>query len=234
MALGFRRTAAALRRLADWLEGEGPGTRSASPADDQAVIAASSLFDATLYLVEAPDIREAGYTGIDHFCLYGEREGRRPNLYFDPLWYRERHGIEPGENALAHYVRTGEAAGLAPICYFDPAWYARTYRLPRGASALAHYLAHRRSQRYAPNPHFDPAFYLGRYGAQVGPNRDPFTHLLRCGATRDLDPSAGFDSAAYRRDVMMQSPAPVARTAWAAADLRVPLVHYLDARQRSA
>lgn len=202
--------------------------------DERALIAASGLFDASLYLVEAPDVREAGLDPLDHFCRDGWREGRRPNLYFDPLWYRARYLAGSDENPLAHYVRHGEARGHRPVCYFDPAWYARRYRLPRRASPLAHYLAHRRCQRFAPNPEFDLGYYLEHYGAEIGPNRDAFAHLLCYGAERDLDHSARFDAAAYRRDVMAAGPAPIARTAWAAADLRVPLVHYLDAQERRA
>jgi len=196
---------------------------------DEFIIATSGLFDVSLYVIESPDVREAGNDPVEHFCLYGWREGRRPNLYFDPLWYQDRYLPGSDQNPLAHYVRTGEAMGFRPISYFDPIWYTQAYGLERGASALAHYLAHRRSQQLAPNPHFDLAFYLDRHREEIGPNRDPFAHLLRCGAERDLDPSPAFDAAAYRRDVMASAKTSIARTAWAAADLRVPLVHFLDA-----
>jgi len=204
-----------------------------APWDDVALIGASGLFDVNLYLIEGPDIRPAGVDPVVHFCTAGWREGRRPNFYFDPLWYAERYLGDSGENPLAHYIRTGEAAGLSPICTFDPAWYRRTYRLPRRTSPLAHFLANRRSQRFAPNPHFDLDFYLSRHGDEIGPNRDPFAHLLRHGAGRDLDPSASFDSAAYRR-TFMPSGSAAARTKWTAADLAVPLVHHLDASARAA
>lgn len=216
--------------------GGSPHAVAASAASDGTgaetnAIAASGLFDVSLYLVEGPDIREAGRDPLAHFCRDGWREGRRPNLYFDPLWYRERYLAGSDENPLAHYVRAGEGAGHRPVSYFDPAWYARRYRLPRRTSPLAHYLAHRRSQLFAPNPLFDLTFYLDRYGSEIGPNRDAFAHLLRCGAERDLDPSAEFDAGAYRA-AAMRGPPPAALTPWAAADLRVPLVHHLDAQLR--
>ncbi|MGW5960238.1 hypothetical protein [Methylorubrum thiocyanatum] len=198
---------------------------------ERRLIAGSGLFDETLYLYEAPDVMREEAEPIEHFCRFGWREGRRPNLYFDPSWYRTRHVLGPDVNPLAHYIRTGEADGYRPVSYFDPAWYAHAYRLPRETSPLAHYLTHRRSQLFAPNPHFDLAFYLGRYGAEIGPNRDPFAHLLRCGGGRDLDPSPTFDTAAYRRARMTGNPAP-AETPWGAADLRVPLVHAIDAQYR--
>jgi hypothetical protein len=205
--------------------------RAGTAAPDEAVIAASGLFDASLYLNEAPDVREAGDDPLAHFCRCGWREGRRPNFYFDPLWYRDRHLPGQDRNPLAHYVRTGEALGWRPVAYFDPGWYAHAYGLRRPVSALGHFLAHRRSQRFAPNPHFDLAFYLARHGAEIGPNRDPFTHLLRGGGS-DLEPSPAFDSAAYRRDVMAVTPSAAGPTPWTTADLHVPLVHFLDAAYR--
>ncbi len=193
--------------------------------DDRAAIVASGLFEHDVYLIANPDVREAGRDPIFHFHANGWREGRQPNLYFDPLWYHARYLADrPEANPLAHYVRGGEKAGCRPSCLFDPEWYRRTYRVPANRLALAHFLEHRRSQRVAPNPHFDLAFYLGRHGEEVGLNRDPFAHLLRWGATRDLDPSPAFDTAAYRREAMAGRED---------ASGQIPLVHYLDALSRS-
>lgn len=191
------------------------------------LIARSGLFDASYYLINGADVLAAGADPLQHFCEHGWRENRRPNLYFDSGWYRARYG-DAMVNPLLHYIRCGESEGCRPIPFFDPRWYARTYRLPRGASPLAHYLAHRRSQRFAPSPMFDVAFYLARHGAEIGPNRDPFMHLLRHGAAgRDLDPSASFDSAGYRRVAMVGD-----TRRWTGLiqhEMRVPLVHHLDA-----
>jgi len=198
---------------------------------ERRLIAGSGLFDESLYLFEAPDVMREEAEPIEHFCRFGWREGRRPNLYFDPLWYRDRYLEGADRNPLVHYLTIGESAGCRPVCYFDPHWYARTYRLPSRANALAHYLAHRRSQRFAPNPDFDLAFYLDRYGVEIGPNRDPFAHHLRFGAARDIDPSPHFDAGHYRKSTMTDR-TPEMRTPWAAADLRVPLVHYLDTQYR--
>ncbi|MGX7706933.1 hypothetical protein [Methylobacterium sp. Gmos1] len=171
-----------------------------TPTRDHALIAGSGLFDVNHYLLESPDVVADGGDPLEHFCRFGAREGRRPNLYFDPAWYAGLYlgGNPDGVNPLCHYIRVGERAGFRPACTFDPAWYARTYGLRSGTSALRHYLTHRRSQRYAPNALFDLAFYLACHGAEIGRNRDAFAHLLRHGAKRDLDPCAGFDAKAYR------------------------------------
>ncbi|MFH6784759.1 MULTISPECIES: hypothetical protein [Methylobacterium] len=167
---------------------------------DYRLIARSGLFDPNHYLLESPDVVADGCDPLEHFCRFGAREGRRPNLYFDPGWYASLYlgGNPDGVNPVCHYLRTGERQGFRPVPYFEPAWYARTYALRPGTSPLRHYLEHRRSQRYAPNSRFDLAHYLACYGAEIGANRDAFAHLLRHGARRDLDSGAAFDAAAYR------------------------------------
>ena len=64
------------------------------------------------------------------------------------------------------------------------------------------------------------------------PNRDPFAHLVRCGAVRDLDPSPQFDSRAYRA-ANMGAPS-AAPQSLAMHEMLVPLVHHLDALARAA
>ena len=215
-----------LARLESWARG-----RASSTGGGESLIAASGLFDLSFYLIEGPDVHEAGIDPIAHFCAHGWREGRRPNLYFDPLWYCGRYLARSPGNPLVHYIAGGEAAGCRPVCYFDPVWYRGAYRIQKRVSALGHYLKHRRSQRYAPNAHFDLAFYLARHGGEIGPNRDPFAHLLRLGTDQDLDPSAAFDSAAYRKRAMTLE-APRA-AGLAAREHGVPLIHYLDALTRA-
>jgi hypothetical protein len=219
-----------LRKFAEWVRRRRPDAEASRGGEvdvEMRAIASSNLFDPSFYLIEGPDVQQANLDPIFHFCVYGWREGRRPNLYFDPLWYRDRYlgGPRSQLNPLAHYIGVGESAGCRPICFFDPLWYKTAYALAYSESALRHYLAHRRSQRFAPNAHFDLEFYLARYGAEIGPNRDPFAHLLRCGADRDLDPSPTFDSAAYRR---VLGPNPLAPSSSAASERNIPFIRYLE------
>ncbi len=122
-------------------------------------------------------------------------------MYFDTNWYR-RTNSEVNQleiNPLTHYILQGELSGRRPVIYFDPVWYRQTYRLSYGENALAHYLAHRRSQKFSPNQAFDVVWYLAQNGSQVGSDRDPFVHYLQAGTLADIDPSASFSAAAYRR-----------------------------------
>ena len=161
----------------------------------------SGLIDPNYYLINGSDVHEAALDPIDHFCRYGWREGRKPNIYFDTQWYMQTNPdvARLKINPLVHYVVAGEAEGRRPVPYFDPAWYRETYAIPASQFALAHFLTHRRSQKFSPNPSFDIAWYVAQHAEELGTNRDPFAHFLQVGTYRDIDPSPTFDAAAYRK-----------------------------------
>ena len=168
---------------------------------DATLVGASGLLDTNHYLIQSGDVLAAGFDAVEHFCVHGWREGRRPNAYFDTAWYlrtnpdAERLGVNP----LVHYLLLTEPAGRRPVPYFDPAWYRRTYGVRRGRSALAHFLAHRREQAVSPTPLFDVAWYVARHASELGPYTDPFAHFLQAGMTRDIDPGPAFSTRDYRR-----------------------------------
>ena len=217
-----------MTRLSTMLRSVGLGRPLAGTARERRLIARSGLFDTSYYLMNCADVQAAGADPLRHFCDYGWRENRRPNLFFDPDWYRSRYLANSDENPLVHYLGGGESAGCRPVPFFDPAWYRSAYHLGVEVSPLAHFFAHRRSWQVAPNPHFDLAFYLALHAQEIGRNRDPFMHHVRNGAVgRDLDPSPSFQAAVYRRAVMVGD----ARI-WSgliAHEMHVPLVHFLDA-----
>ncbi|MEJ0020097.1 MAG: hypothetical protein WDN25_26830 [Acetobacteraceae bacterium] len=171
------------------------------PFPDLTLVAPSGLIDPNYYLINGADVHEAQLDPAEHFCRYGWREGRKPNIYFDTKWYQQtnplvaRLKIDP----VVHYILEGEAAGRRPVPYFDPLWYRETYAVPSDRMALAHFLTHRRSQSFSPTPLFDVAWYVGQHTEEVAGNRDPFAHFLQAGTYRDIDPSPSFDAADYRR-----------------------------------
>ncbi len=171
------------------------------PFPDLHVVAASGLIDPNYYLVNGTYVHEAALDAIEHFCRYGWREGRKPNIYFDMRWYLHTNPVvaQLKINPLVHYILEGEAAGRRPVPYFDPGWYRETYGIEPGQTALAHYLAHRRSQAFSPTPLFDVAWYVEQHADEVGTNRDPFAHYLQAGTFRDIDPSPQFNAGQYRR-----------------------------------
>jgi hypothetical protein len=220
--------------------GEDPFARALSDAEQQSgdaspeptIIAEAGLFDPNYYLINGTDVHEAALDPVQHFCRFGWREGRKPNLYFDTNWYL-RTNPEVARmriNPLVHYILKGEPAGRRPIVYFDPSWYRQHNGLGAEQGALGHYLFHRRTQMVSPNPLFDATWYIGRVGAELGPGRDPFAHYLQAGMLADLDPSPQFNAAQYRRRHLGR---PSRRFRHLMRpDRHNPLVHYLHAHYR--
>ena len=171
------------------------------PFPDLRIVADSRLVDRNYYLINGADVHEAEIDPAEHFCRYGWREERKPNIYFDMHWYRHTNPAVARQkiNPLMHYILEGEMAGRRPVPYFDPLWYRETYAIKPEQNALAHYLAHRRSQLFSPTPLFDVAWYVEQHPDEVGPNRDPFAHFLQAGTFRDLDPSPAFSAIQYRK-----------------------------------
>ena len=167
------RGARAVDRYLDETDRIAPGS-----LPDLGIVGESALLDPNHYLINASDVHAAGMDPVQHYCAFGWRENRHPNVYFDPEWYIATNPDLSRRvmNPLVHYVLVGEPTGRRPVPYFDPAWYRTAYDVPATMTALAHYLAHRRSQTVSPNPFFDVAWYVERHRDTLGPNRDPFAH----------------------------------------------------------
>lgn len=112
-------------------------------ADELALVRASPLFDPPRYLRTNPDVDSAGVDPVEHFCVFGWRENRRPNPLFDPDWYRRTYLGAAFEhlNPLLHFMLVGERNGCRPSLPFDPELYRLSEGVPPGESALAHALA---------------------------------------------------------------------------------------------
>jgi hypothetical protein len=215
----------AVDRYLDSLDG-------APVSPDPAIVAGSDLLDPNHYLINASDVQEAGANPVDHYCRFGWREQRQPNVYFDTAWYVATNP-DLGRrrmNPLVHYVLVGEPTGRRPVSYFDPTWYRATYDVPAGKTALAHFLAHRRQQTVSPNSLFDVAWYVARNRDSLGANRDPFAHYLQVGTVSDVDPSPGFDAKAYRRRHLGRPSRVFVRVM--DPDRHNPLVHFLRSHYR--
>ena len=199
---------------------------------DPGVVAESGLMDPNYYLINGTDVHEAQLDPAEHFCRFGWREGRKPNIYFDTRWYQqtnpmvERLKIDP----VVHYILEGEMAGRRPVPYFDPIWYRETYAVPPEQMALAHFLMHRRSQTVSPTPLFDVAWYVGQHAGEVAGNRDPFAHFLQEGTYRDIDPSPSFSAVEYRRRHLGRPSRQFRQSMH--PDRDNPLVHHLLAEYR--
>ena len=202
------------------------------PFPDLQFVTDAELIDPNYYLINGSDVHEAALDPAVHFCRYGWREGRKPNIYFDMNWYRHTNPAlaRLNINPLVHYILEGEAAGRRPVPYFDPLWYRETYRIDPQQNALAHYLKHRRSQAFSPTPLFDVAWYVGQHTDELGRNRDPFAHYLQAGTFRDIDPSPAFSAIEYRKRHLGRPSRQFRQLMH--PDRDNPLVHHLRAEYR--
>ena len=201
---------------------------------DYDIVTNSGLIDANYYLINGSDVYESAIDPALHYCRFGWREHRRPNIYFDPVWYAETNPdvARLQVNPLVHYLVEGERRNRRPVPYFDPGWYRETYGIPEDRVTLAHYLTHRRSQKVSPNPMFDVAWYVAQHLESMGPNRDPFAHYLQAGTLGDQDPSPGFNAAEYRRQHLGRVSRGMRHVL--RPDRDNPLVHYLRAQYLNA
>lgn len=77
------------------------------------------LFDGKRYLDRNPDVAEARQSPLEHYLSHGHLEGRAPNRFFAPAWYRNEY-LDPGRpngvrrEPLTDYVTGGCARGNLP------------------------------------------------------------------------------------------------------------------------
>ncbi|HEX4183892.1 MAG TPA: glycosyltransferase [Caulobacteraceae bacterium] len=108
-----------------------------------AAILKSGLFDTELYLATYKDVAASGADPLRHYIESGDEEGRWPNAFFDPVFYRGQFAASGRwpTTALHHYATIGEAAGLRPSAAFDPRRYLEASGLGAWVERpLAHYL----------------------------------------------------------------------------------------------
>jgi len=102
----------------------------------------SELFLDKWYLACYPDLANEN-DPITHYILFGEKENRKPNPYFDPSWYRYSYmeGLSQ-ESALLHYIREGWKLGNDPSAIFNIETYRNSYAIDLGITEepLCHYL----------------------------------------------------------------------------------------------
>ncbi|MDE4915345.1 glycosyltransferase [Methylobacterium sp. 092160098-2] len=160
-----------------------------------------TFFDPAGYLVQNPDVAEAGIDPLTHYLTSGRAEGRPPSPLFDPVGYLAQNSdvAEAGIDPLTHYLTSGRAEGRPPSSLFDPAWYLAQNPdvAEAGIDPLTHYLTNGRAERRAPSPLFDPAWYLAQNPDVAEAGIDPLTHYLTSGRAEGRAPSPLFDPAWY-------------------------------------
>ncbi len=157
------------------------------------------VLDPAWYLVQYPDVRSM--SPIQHYSLFGAREGRNPNPLFWTSWYlREYPDVAAsGMNPLLHYLLHGVVEGRNPCPYFFTAWYMATYpqAAASGVHPLIHYLRFGIIEQTSPNPYFDAPRYIEQYPEVARHGFEPLLHYIIHGVTQGKNPSPYFDTRWY-------------------------------------
>lgn len=115
----------------------------------------TDLFDEAFYLAANPDVASfvaqwPAITALDHFTVWGAREGRDPNALFDEDWYLAQHAdvaaaVAAGiaQSGYQHYQMFGAGEGRDPSRWFDASAYGEAHPgvAASGMQPLAHYLS---------------------------------------------------------------------------------------------
>ena len=80
---------------------------------EMSLLTTSEYFNVKWYLETYQDVAEAGLHPVEHYLLYGAKEGRLPSPNFDGDWYLSRYPdvAESGVNPLVHFEMYGRAEG---------------------------------------------------------------------------------------------------------------------------
>ncbi len=176
------------------------------------------LFDEQFYLARYKDLtperleRAQFRSAFDHFRRIGDRERRRPNLFFDPDYYLsqlpdEESAEAANGGAFKHFHMTAEAGVLerATSPYFDPAFYRARYQNEITMGALHHYFTNATPIEFDPLPEFSESFYLTTYpdvsdAVGSGIHRSGYLHFLKHGVFELRAPHRDIDLAWYARN----------------------------------
>ena len=107
----------------------------------------------------------------------GEPEGRRPIVFFDPVWYARNYAVSDEVSPLAHFLAHRRSGAVSPNEFFDPAFYAaRRNETPRaGRDPFARFLVAGLTEDISPSEAFDLAAWRRK---AMGRTSRHFRHLL--------------------------------------------------------
>jgi len=144
--------------------------------EEERVVRQAGLVDEPWYLKKYRDIDEANVDPLLHFCVFGWREGRQPNFYFDAQWYCTSYPqfSTNGRNPLFDYITRGEREDACPSIHFNTSWYRSQHELSPTDSPLRHYLLHKASGKVSPNPEFQVSGYCRKHPEIRRAKEDPF------------------------------------------------------------
>jgi glycosyltransferase involved in cell wall biosynthesis len=98
----------------------------------------SGFFDEGWYLAQNPDVAQAGGVPLEHYLIFGGKEGRDPSRNFSSKWYSDTYlGNEDEKtNPLWHYLTIGRTLGYLPK--MPSGDEALMYRMQEGNAMYQH------------------------------------------------------------------------------------------------
>ncbi len=157
------------------------GLRSVYLAWLARLVKTTGLFDRAYYLEHHGDVAQSHMRPLRHYVAHGDREGRAPMAFFDPVYYRAHApGRTKRVNALLHYAYVGRYLRISPSPWFDLDYYLRENKDVARARTdpLLHYVNWGGLEGRSPNAQFDGAFYLRSNPDVLQVRMNPLLHYL--------------------------------------------------------
>lgn len=91
----------------------GPAEDAPDIEQQVSILAKSTLFDASWYLQNNPDVAQSGMNPAEHYVRAGAFEGRNPGPAFDTMeyYFANPDVADAGWPALVHYLQCGKTEG---------------------------------------------------------------------------------------------------------------------------
>lgn len=162
-----------------------------------------NLFHRDWYLSENPDVELFAGDPLEHYKLFGWREGRSPHPLFSTQHYLTlepectARGIEP----LTHYITVGWRKLRTPHPFFNAAGYLLRNKdlLLADVEPWQHYLFHGWKEGRSLHPLFDNSWYLKVYKDVAETGIDPLSHYIHVGWKEGRVPHPAFEPSWYAR-----------------------------------
>ncbi len=156
----------------------------------------TGLFDSAYYLTQNSDVAESGIDPILHYVMYGDQEGRKPTIFFDPKIYRIHANALKLKfvhvNALLHYFAVGRHYKISTSEWIDIDYYLSSNRDVKinGIEPITHYLKYGGFEGRSPNINFDSRYYLISNPDVQAAGINPLVHYVLHGQAEGRKPSA--------------------------------------------
>ncbi|NVO29167.1 glycosyltransferase [Donghicola sp. C2-DW-16] len=161
------------------------------------------LFHRDWYLSENPDVELFAGSPLEHYKLFGWREGRSPHPLFDTEHYLDQvpecttRDIDP----LTHYITVGWRKLRSPHPMFNVSGYLLRNRdvLLADVDPWQHYLRNGWKEGRSLHPLFDTGWYLKMYKDVAEAGIDPLSHYIHLGWKEGRVPHPAFAASWYAR-----------------------------------